>query len=94
VIPYTFDDSGCSTVTNGEALAGHATDECFTICSAIECHIADDDVFLGIEIRFFGRVDDQPSSRETFAVVVVGIPFERQADPVWNEGAETLSGGA
>eukprot|EP00732_Lithocolla_globosa_P002212 Lithocolla_globosa_v1_NODE_1384_length_2617_cov_4.443794.p2 type:complete len:159 gc:universal NODE_1384_length_2617_cov_4.443794:1683-2159(+) len=71
VVSDTFDDSGCTRVSDTEALGCHACKESRATSRAIQTHIADNDVVFGREGRNVGRVHADHSSRQPFSNIVI-----------------------
>src|SRR5205085_8141858 len=78
-------------VAHGEALAGRAGDEHVAPGGAVEAGVAGQD---RITLVVGGRADDDPSTRDALAHVVVGLAYEVELDAVGEEGAEALAGRA
>ncbi len=78
VIAYAFHHGGGAGVAHRESLAGHAVEECLAAGGAVKHYVAHQDVFLGLELRGFGRIYNQLAARETLADVIVGVAFEHQ----------------
>ena len=78
VIPHSFDDSANSTIPHTEPLTSHATDVGFTIGRAIEGNIADNDVFLRLECRFFRRINNQFAATESFTKIVIRVTLKTE----------------
>ena len=81
-------------VADAEALAGDAVDVGLAGGGAVEGDVADEDVFLRLEERALGRIDDDLGAGEALADVVVGIAFEREGHARRAEGGERLAGAA
>ncbi len=61
--------------------------------SAVECHVAADDVLIRFESSFAWRLDDDASTAETFAAIVVHVAFfNTDGDSMNAECKETLNG--
>lgn len=52
------------------------------------------DILLGLEGRLGGRVDDEPTTRQTFTTEIVRVALELDSDAWGEEGAERLAGGS
>ena len=73
VVADTFDDCSGTRVADGEALCSYTAEEAGTARSAVEAHVADDDVLLGFEDCRARRIHDQAAARQHLPNVVVGI---------------------
>ena len=92
VIAHAFNHSDRAAISHREPLAGDTSDKRFTGRRAIERDVADDDVIFGAEAGLPRRENHDSSTRESFCEIVVGVPFQGQAQPFRNEGAKTLAG--
>src|SRR5207237_7868337 len=78
MVSDTFDYRGGAAVAYGEALAGKTAKECLPAGGAVECNVADEDVFLGLKGRLLRRGGDHGAARQPFAAVVVRFAFQIQ----------------
>ncbi len=90
VVADAFDDGSRSGVANGKALARNAVEKCFAVGGAVEGHIPDQNIFFGSEDRTSRRIDNQASTGQSLAHIIVGIAFQRQRDSLGEERTETL----
>ena len=93
VVTDALDDGADAGVADGEALPGHAADVDFAGSGAVERHVADGHVLLGLERGGGGRIDDDLAAREALADVVVGVALDGKGHAPRHEGAEALAGG-
>src|SRR4051812_17513096 len=93
VIAHAFNDSSGAGIANGKAFAGESVEEGFAGGGTVEGNVADDDVLFWREARGFRRKDDEASTGEALADVVVSFAFQREGYAGREEGAETLSSG-
>ena len=94
VVAHALNHGGDAGVADGETLAGAAVDVDLTGGGAVEGHIADDDVVLGLEAGVGRRVDDEFAAGQAFAKIVVGVALDGERHAARDEGAEALAGGA
>ncbi|GKT57393.1 conserved hypothetical protein [Colletotrichum tofieldiae] len=94
VVTDTLNDSRGSGVTDGEPLRSNTAEEASTLGGTVQADVANNDVLLGLEDGGAGRVDDQATTGQTLADVVVGITLKLQGDTRGKESTEGLTGGA
>ncbi len=81
-------------VAHAEALARHAVDERLAAGSAVQRHVADDDIVLMDKLAGLGRIHDDLPAGEALAEIVVGVTLQFQRQPLGDEGAEGLAAAA
>ena len=94
VIADAFDDGFGAAVADAEPFADDAAEINLPGDRAVADDVAGDDVFLGLERGFLGRIDDDAAAGEALAAVVVGVAFQFERDAAGQEAAEALSGRA
>ncbi len=92
MVPQAFDNGFQAAVTHTETLAGQAADKGLPGRGAIEGDVASDDVFRGVECRFFRRIDDDFAARQPLTQVIIGLAGQGQGQTVGDKSAKTLSG--
>ena len=93
VVAHTLHHRCGAGVPDTEPLTGRAIDEGLAGSSSVECHVADDDIFVLPERGSLGRINHQLSSRQALSEVIIGITRQFQCEPFRDERAETLSAG-
>ena len=91
VVAHALDDRGSAGVAHGESFAGHAAEVGFAAGGAVEADVAEEDIFLGDELRFARVIQNQPAAGKTLADVIVAVAFEFQRHALGQERAEALS---
>src|SRR5262249_5121737 len=93
VVADTLDHRRHAAVPHAEALAGEPAEKHLAAGGAVERHVADDDVVLGLEGRAAARIDDHPPAGEALAEVIVGVAFALDRHALRQPGTEALPGG-
>ena len=83
MVTYSFDDSNSSAISNAEPFAHNSSKEHLALGRTIENNVASDDVVLSGKRRTLRGTNDDPTTRKTFAGVIVGIAFEFQRYAPW-----------
>ncbi|EAP99266.1 hypothetical protein JNB_03820 [Janibacter sp. HTCC2649] len=92
VVAHALHDGGDAGVAHTEALTDASAQEDLAGGRAVADDIAGDDVVLGRERGARVRRDDDASTRQALADVVVGVTHETQGHTLGDEGAEALTG--
>ncbi len=92
MIASALNDCERARVTHSEALGGDTAHEHFAASGAIQAHVADDDVLLGLEGAPLGGEDRDLATAQALAAVVVGVALKLEGDTLGHEGTEGLSG--
>ena len=87
---YYRDGSG---VSHAETLSCHTVDKGFSAGGAVECHVADDDVFILFKPAALGRVHNQLTAGKSFSEVVVAVAHQFQSQTFRDKGSEGLTAG-
>ncbi|GKT49344.1 uncharacterized protein ColSpa_09525 [Colletotrichum spaethianum] len=93
VVADTLNDSGGTGVTDGESLRSNTTEEASTLGSTVQADVTNDDVLLSLEHGGTGRVDNQATTGQTLADVVVGITLKLEGNTGGEESTEGLTSG-
>src|SRR5208337_2471793 len=92
VIAHALDDRDRAGVAHAEPLAGHATKVTLACDSAVEHGVADDNRFFGLQLlRLLRGIDDDPTSRQPLADIVVGFALEFERHALRKKRAEALA---
>jgi hypothetical protein len=94
VVTNTFDNCSSTRVSDGKSLSSNTTEEASTSSSTVQASVTDKDVLLGLENGRTGRVDDQTTTRQALADVIVGITLKLKSDTRSKESTERLTSGA
>ncbi len=81
-------------ISDAEPLPGHAAYKCLATGGAVECHISDDNILLGLKLHGPGRIHDQLAAGQALAEIVVAVPHQFQGQPSGDKGAEALAAAA
>ena len=93
MIANTLDHRDRATVSHAKPLARKAIDINLAARGAIKQRVARDDVFLGVKGNPCRRPDDDPTTRETLAHIIVRVAHEIERHARNEERAETLARG-
>jgi hypothetical protein len=91
VVTNTLDDCRSTRVTDTEALSSDTAEEAGTASGTIQADVANEDVLLGTVYGVAGRVDDQTTTRETLANVVVSVTLKFKCDTRCQVSTERLA---
>ena len=91
MITDTFNNGGCSRVSNAESLPNLATKEELSISCPIQDDVARNDLVFRREWSVDVRPHDEAPSRKTLPDIVVRVSKQRQGDATGNERAKTLT---
>ncbi len=94
VIPDPLDNGRGSGVSDRKSLARNAAEIGLASGRAVKHGIPDNDVFFRSEVRILRRINNDLSSGESFARVIVRVSFKRQRDSGREKGAKALTGGS
>ena len=73
MIADSFNNCGCTGVTDTETLACDTADKCFSAGCTIEGNVTDDDVLIFFVFHACRSIDNQFSTGKSFSKVVIGI---------------------
>ena len=90
VIAHAFDHRVGTAVAHAKPFRRHAAKETLAGSRAVQHHVADENLLLGLERACLRRIDDEASAGETLANVVVGVAFHFQCYALGQPSAETL----
>ena len=91
MVAHALDHRRGAGVADTEPLTGHAPDKGFAGGCAVQGHVADDDIFLGLEFALFRRVDDELAAGKALAEIVVGVALQLQRQALGDKCAEALT---
>jgi len=94
VVTDTFDDGSGTGVSDGETLSGNTTEEASTGSSTVQASVTNENVLLRLEDSRAGRVDDQSTTRQALADIIVGITLKLECNTRSEESTERLTSGA
>src|ERR1700758_5572052 len=92
MVSNALDDRRRTGIADREAFSGNSVEKRLAARSAVQGHIADDDVLFRREAGTARRIYDKPSTRKALSDIVVGFALERERDPVREERSQTLAG--
>ena len=75
MVANTFNHRGGAAVAYTEAFSGDAPQEHLTTGSAVQHHVANQNIVFGFEAALPGWINDHSPAGQTFAYVVVCITF-------------------
>ncbi|GJD02058.1 hypothetical protein ColKHC_10883 [Colletotrichum higginsianum] len=93
VVTNALDDSRGTRVADGESLGSNTAEEHCTLGGTVQTDVTDNDIVLGLEHGGAGRIDDQATTRQTLADVVIGVTLELQGNTRGEESTEGLASG-
>jgi hypothetical protein len=88
VVTNTLNDGSGARVSDSETLCSHSTEEAGPASSAVQTHIADENILFCLENGSTRRVNDQAATGEALSNIIVGIAFEFQSNAWGKEGTE------
>ena len=91
VVTHGFHHGIDAAVAHAETFARHPAHKDFTRGRAVQRHVADEDVLLGLEGGTFRRINHEASAAQALAEVIVGVAFEFKRHALGHERAETLA---
>ena len=83
VVAHTLDNGHSAGVAHAEALAGHAVDKGLAAGSAVQRHVADNDILAAVKGDFLGRIHDELAAGQALAEIVVGVAHQFQRQAAW-----------
>ena len=92
MVAYSFYYRNGSRVTYGKTFTYATIDIHLSTCGTIQQGITSDYVVFGQEITSYRRLYRNMSSAQALAQVIIRFTFQLEADPMWKESTETLSG--
>ena len=84
VVAHAFYNNSDTRVAHSETLASHPADVSFARSPSEEGYVTDDDVLRRIVGDGFIGIEDQLTSRKSFAEIVVRIAFEFERKDLWS----------
>ncbi|KAI6759055.1 hypothetical protein HG531_013816 [Fusarium graminearum] len=91
VVTDTLDNGGGTGVSDGETFSSNTTEEASTSSSTVQTSVTNENVLLRLEDSRAGRVDDQSTTRQALADVIVGITLKLKCDTRSEESTERLA---
>ena len=91
MVAHALYNGGRAAVAHAEALAGHAGDERLAAGSAVQRHVAGDDVLLGLEVDALRRAHDDLAAGKALAHVVVAVAHQLQRQAIGDKGTKALA---
>ncbi|TFA98676.1 hypothetical protein CCMA1212_009587 [Trichoderma ghanense] len=94
VVTDALDNGRSAGVADGESLGSDTTEVADTTCRTVQADVADQDVLFSLEDGRTRRVDNQATTRQALADVVVGITLQLESDTWREERTKGLAGRA
>jgi len=94
VVAGPLDHRDGTGIAHRETLARNTPKIAFARNRSVKHGVANDDRFFGRNAAIGGRTDDDASSRQAFADIIIALAFKFEGDAACEPGAEALPGGS